>query len=343
MPWDNQVAYVKAPFIYDLRSVPMPDPVGDEVVVRIMACGVCATDVGTAAVRAVRERPFGHEMAGTVVAVGGQAAEFSPGEPVCLTSSYYCSRCDNCHAGRVDLCGNVNSLSQRAKAAGFSRYVLARAHALVRTGSLTAVAAALAEPLGVAQDLVVSSGLTWGDSCLVVGVGAIGLMAVALARNAGASPVVAMDIGTTSTRKRVAERWGIDGYADARTSTPGELKDRFGWFNRVLVTAPPAAIAATVEAAAIGGIITYIGIDKHPGATITLDADAFHFRKLQLRSSHASPALWLPRSVDLLRRGVVRWRDLVTHQFPLHELPAAIRAADDREGAIKVIVRPGEP
>jgi L-iditol 2-dehydrogenase len=331
-------AFVEAPFRFTWRQVDVPEPGPGQVVVDVAACGVCGTDVHWAAVRAAAAQPFGHEVAGVVAAVGVGVTGVAVGDAVCLESSTFCGRCEVCRNGRVELCRSAGPIAAGSPSLGFSERMLVDADAVVPADGLPAVAASLAEPLGVAQDLVVTSGLSWDDDVLVVGPGPIGLMAVALARHAGARKVVVSARRTTGRRAELARELGADEVSDL---APADIAARHGRFQRVLVTAPPSAVSAACGAAAFGGTVTYIGLDHNPGATITLDADAFHFNKLQLRASHASPALWLPRSVDLLRRGVIPWRALVTHEVALSEVDRAIGLlTDPASSAVKVVVHP---
>lgn len=337
----TRAAYVQAPFRFEIRDVDVPDPGPGQVLVDVTACGVCGTDVHWAAVRAAEPQPFGHEIAGTVAAVGAGVTGLAVGDTVCLESGAFCGRCTQCRNGRVDLCRSAPPMGAGGPALGFSDRMLAPADHVVPAPGLPPEAAALAEPLGVAQDLLRTSGTEWDDDVLVVGPGPIGIMAVALARSMGARTVVVAARDAGSRRARLARDWGADDVVSTSDVAFSEMGGRFGAFRRILVTAPPSVVGPAMAAAAFGATITYIGIDHSPGATITVDADDFHFRKLQLRASHASPALWLPRSVDLLTRGVIRWEDLVTHQVPLAEVDRAVGlvGGDDKD-AIKVVVRP---
>lgn len=336
-----RAGYVQAPWRVELREVELPDPGPDEVAVNISACGVCGTDLRWAASRAIEPRPFGHEIAGVVTACGTGVEGLTVGQDVCLESSWFCGRCEACRNGHTNLCRSVTGLGATSPALGFAERMVVRARAAIPACGLSPAVACLAEPLGVAQDLVHTSGLEWDDDVLVVGPGPIGLMAVVLVRSMGARRVVVGTRQAGTDRARLALAWGADEVIDLIDLPLRELAHRFGGFTRILVTAPPSLIANAIHAAAPGGTITYIGIDYRPGATIVLDADLFHFNKLQLRASHASPALWLPRSIDLLARGVVRWEEMISHEFSLSELSRAIEvAATQRSAAVKVVVHP---
>jgi threonine dehydrogenase-like Zn-dependent dehydrogenase len=105
---------------------------------------------------------------------------------------------------------------------------------------------------------------------------------------------------------------------------------------------PPSFIGACVEPAAKGAVIAYIGVGHGETDTIVLPANTFHFKKLQLRSSFASPALRTPLALELLRSGRVNGERLISHRFPLADVAEAVRVAcRDKANAIKVVVLPG--
>jgi threonine dehydrogenase-like Zn-dependent dehydrogenase len=109
--------------------------------------------------------------------------------------------------------------------------------------------------------------------------------------------------------------------------------------DRILSTAPPSTIGGCIPVAAIGAIIAYIGVGHGETDRISFPANDFHFKKLQLRSSFAAPALRTPLALDLLRSGRVEGQKLISHRFSLSESPRAIAAAcKDKKNAIKVVM-----
>jgi L-iditol 2-dehydrogenase len=111
--------------------------------------------------------------------------------------------------------------------------------------------------------------------------------------------------------------------------------------DRVLVTAPPRTLPLAFEIARFGAIIGLIGIEFGTGGEVTFDVNAFHFKKLQLRASHAIPNHYFPMALDLLARRAVEPDRLLTHTFGLDDYAAAFRTlADPEQPAIKVVVVP---
>jgi L-iditol 2-dehydrogenase len=109
--------------------------------------------------------------------------------------------------------------------------------------------------------------------------------------------------------------------------------------DRVLVTAPPRTLPQAFEIARFGAIIGLIGIEFGEGAEVSFDVNAFHFKKLQLRASHAIPNHYFPMALDLLARRVVDPDLLVSHTFSLDEYEAVFRTlTDPQQAAVKAVI-----
>ena len=105
------------------------------------------------------------------------------------------------------------------------------------------------------------------------------------------------------------------------------------------MTAPPGAIPDALRVCRFGGIVSLIGLEEHAGETITLDVNAFHFQKLQLRASHAIPNHYFPIALDLLKRRVIDPDRLVTHVFRLDDFSHAFDTANQPDERVcKVVV-----
>ena len=111
--------------------------------------------------------------------------------------------------------------------------------------------------------------------------------------------------------------------------------------DRVLVTAPPRTLPLAFEIARFGAIIGLIGIEFGAGGEVTFDVNAFHFKKLQLRASHAIPNHYFPMATDLLARRAVDPDPLLSHTFPLDAYADAFAALTDPDrAAVKVVLVP---
>jgi threonine dehydrogenase-like Zn-dependent dehydrogenase len=153
----------------------------------------------------------------------------------------------------------------------------------------------------------------------------------------GARRLYVSDFASKYARKNFAESLDIDGFIDAETI---DLKDfcKSRAIDRILVTAPPPIIRTAIDIATKGAIISYIGIGYGSSATLTFDANEFHFKKLQLRASFASPAMFGPLALSYLSEGRIQGEALVSHRFPLIEIEKALSVASHNPDALKVVV-----
>lgn len=331
-------AYMKSPWQFELREVTLPDapPVG-WALVRVEAAGICGTDLTAAAQDAGDWAAFGHEVAGVLEALGPGVEGLRVGQKVVLESSSSCGRCDLCRNGRTDLCNKAPGFWGQA-AMGFSDFMLAPACGIVPYDGLSPEVASLTEPAGVAYDMVKVAGVQLGDRVCIVGPGPIGLMAASLAKSAGAVRVVC--IGHSHSEKRLATARDLGAEAVACDGAIEDLKDLAGQFDHALVTAPTSFIPPALGLLACEGKLTYVGIGRG-GGTIRFDANDFHFRKLQLRASFASPAAYFPRVLSLMKAGIIQGERIVSHTFRLADIGKAMLAArDDKRSTVKVVVRP---
>ncbi len=336
----------KAPFQFQLRELPTPEPGPGEVVVQVTACGICGTDLHF--LRHNEEwTPLGHEVAGSIVAVGPHVAHWRGVETVIVENHTGCGVCEQCKNGRALYCQNLTTyMDDRA---GFADYLRVRAD-MVQAYDAQALSprqAALAEPLTVALDLLQRAEPDLNDEVAIFGPGSIGLMLTRLAKLRGARRVFLTGSNRSTLRGHhrleVGQDMGADVVlAEAEDDIVAAIKAAVPQgVDRVLVTAPPRTLPQAFEIARFGAVIGLIGIEFGEGGQVTFDVNAFHFKKLQLRASHAIPNHYFPMALDLLARRVVDPDLLVSHTFPLGEHETAFRAlTDPQQAAVKVVITP---
>ncbi len=334
-----QAAYVEAPFKFSFRQVTLPPPAAGEVLLDVLATGICGYDMEIAHVLAKRPQALGHEICARVREVGAGVTHVKAGDVVALESGSFCGLCDDCRNGRVDLCRACKENFWGQPAMGFAEAMIAPARCCVPAGGLDPAVAALAEPCGVAVDMVKVADIGLAHRVLVVGVAPIGLMALAAARHRTGSTIVA--VNPSKGKLEVARRLGADAVYSTNETTLQEVAKKHGGFHKVLLTSPPQTIPAALDAAAYGGTVVFIGFDWGEGGKITLDTTAMHLGKKELRSSFASPAVYLPEALELLRTGAVPGEEIISHRMPLQRVADAFNMLrTDRETTRKIIIQP---
>lgn len=331
----------------EVVDVPMPRPGPDELLVRVEACGICGSDVHGYDGGSGRRIPpivMGHEAAGTVVAAGTEAPEFSEGQRVTFDSTIYCGRCEYCLRGEVNLCNSRQVLGVSTpdfrRAGAFAEYVTVPKRLVYSVPeSLPFEHAALVEPLAVAVHAVDLSGVKEGDSAVVIGAGTIGLLVLQAARLAGCTQVFVVDVD--ASRLTLAEELGatatfnaktMDVVSEVKKHTEGEGVDIA--FEAVGST---PTIKTSVDCVRKGGTVTLIG-NVVPTAEIPLQAVVS--KQLRLQGSAASAGEY-PRCIDMLASGAVNVRPIISVVAPLDEGANWFHRLHSREqGLLKVVLTP---
>lgn len=334
----------KAPFQFQLRELRTPQPARSQVLVRVQACGICGTDLHFQRAMNQAWTPLGHELAGVIEAVGDDVTNVKAGERVIVENNTACGVCEACKNGESRYCRNIWSYMNDQ--AGFGDYLVVPEPSVQKYHDLTPRQAALAEPLTVAIDVALRADIPLNAEVGVWGTGPIGIMACTIAKLRGARRVFLVGSPRDNARNRFRHELGrafgadvtVSGSEDAVTTL---IQDTGDGVDRVLVTAPPPVIPDALRACRFGGIVALIGLEERSDETVPLDLNAFHFRKLQLRASHAIPNHFFPIALDLLARRVVDADQLVTHTFPLDRYNLAFDTARDPDARVgKVVIEP---
>ena len=305
----------------------------EERVIAVDACGICGTDIQAILRGSDNYVQVGHEVAGRLIGADGAVTN----ERVVLESSSACGRCAPCRNGRPDLCADVKSFFRRPYF-GIAEQMVTPEISVVPYAGLDPAVACLSEPLGVAIDLCEVTGITSQSVVLVMGLGPIGLMALRLAKLAGAKKIYASTFSKREKRNALALALGADELL-FEDETPLASRKLDPAPDRFLSTTPPTSLTSCVAPAAMGAVIGYIGVGHGETDRITLPANDFHVKKLQLRASFAAPAQRTPLALELLRSGRVPGEKFISHRFPLADAAEAIRVACfDKDAAIKVVV-----
>src|SRR6516225_3395542 len=337
---------------------PMPMPGRAEVLVRIDAVAICATDLeviahGSPALVA-GGLPFnknwtpGHEYMGTVAALGPGVDEFSIGDRVTVEIHAGCGQCKRCRMGMYTSCLNYGDTYKGHRAngfttdGGFAEYAINHNNTLIRIAdSMSDEEATLVVTAGTAMyGLTELGGLIAGESVVVMGPGPIGLLGVAVAKSLGAQPVILT--GTRDNRLKIGRELGADHIINVTQEDPVETVLRLNGGKGVdYVIECSGAAGAVNDAARMLNRGGKICLAAFPHEAVPVDVAhivrnniyLFGIRGEGRSATHRAAAFMSQRRFDA--------RKIHTHTFTLEDLPTAIRYARDRvEDAIKVVVKP---
>ena len=333
--------------VVDDLVVPAPRP--GEVTVRMVASGICHSDLNVLDGTAPAPLPIvlGHEGAGVVEELGVGVAGLTIGDPVVIGTSVPCGECRACADGRRGECTRAfapvapplqwrgRSVRLYANCGSWAGAVTVRAEQLVDARGVAPESAAL---LGCAVSTgygVVTNVATVraGDTVVVFGVGGIGVNAIQTARLAGAARVVAVDVD--AAKDHVATRFGADAFVvaprvDRADAVVALVAAEAGAAVDVAIecSGAPVAIEAAIQVLGPGGRVALVGIPPR-GARACFDVnDLFLDRRiLGSYNGNVDIARELPVIVDHVRHGRLEVDEQVTHVWPLAGIPDAIAAA----------------
>jgi threonine dehydrogenase-like Zn-dependent dehydrogenase len=323
-------------------ELPRPEPGPGEVRVRVGACGICGSDLHLRHIGFVqRGLAPGHELAGTVDALGPGVAGPAPGTAVAVEPLRSCGRCDECRRGLDALCPEGQLLGVHIHG-GFAEYVVVpAARAFPVAADLDPRVASLAEPAAVVVRGLRRGGLAAGSRVLILGAGSIGLLGILAARALGAGEVwiSARHAGQAA----LARELGADRVLSEGETAPDPLA-RSTPVDLVLETVGGAADTLSAAAAAVrrGGSVAVVGMFLAP---VRLDTLPLLLKEATLAWSYCygrgSEPCDFAVATRLLEDERERAARLASHAVPLAEASRAFElAADRRGGAIKVSVIP---
>jgi L-iditol 2-dehydrogenase len=320
-----------------------PDPGPLEVLVRLRASGVCGSDMhtfsegGIAGTDAAYPCVLGHEPSGEVAAVGPGVTDLSPGAMVAVEPFIVRAECEFTRTGRQNLALTNEFMGREIPGALREYAVLPRRNLMLMPDGMTFGDAAFVEPLAVLLHSYELAELRMGEAVAVMGAGPIGLIAVALAKVAGASVIVAAD--RIEHRLQRARKLGADVAVNVDRESPVDaVMDLTGCGAHVVIDAAGKSESINNAIACLrpGGRIVIVGIPSDPAVPLNmwtaLDREArIHVQKRSNGNDHDA--------LDLLKRGLVRSEDIISHRFPLEQGQEAFETmADFREGVIKPLI-----
>lgn len=333
--------FVKKPFQFDVREIPIPEVGPFDVQVAVKACGLCGTDVRTAAL-SEEFVPFGHEVAGVVEKVGDAVRNVAPGDAVCLESGTFDRFSDLSRNGHVDRDKTGRSMfNDGIPTMGFAERMVVPCECCVKFEGMSFAEASLIEPMGVAYDLWTVTGIEMGDDVLVYGLGPIGLFALRLARLSGARRIYAVNRSGRDARDALARKWGADEVLHSDEVRLERSLFAKGGVDKVLMTASPRVMPEAMGLMNVGGVMGFIGIgtEELGDRFVSFDMRRFHDDKLQIRASNAVPALYFPACIELCKAGLVDMKAMISHTIRLERFKEDVDAyVADRAGALKAVM-----
>ena len=331
-----------APRDFSIRELPIPIPGSGEVRVRVELAGVCGTDlhINDGTFFATFPLTPGHEMVGTVEAIGVGVEGLTLGERVVVNGNSSCGTCDFCNEGRPLQCANLSALGVTG-AGGFAEQVLTPAARCVSVGDMTPEVAVFAEPAACAMHGMEILAARPGSTALVLGSGPTGLLlAQLLMHNGGTRVTVA---APTQFKLEVARSLGIDEVVEIPRDPAGAFAllrqaRPAGWDTVVVATAVPGVFEIATPLTRDGGTVLWYGVTTPEDRVAVSPYDVYR-REITIKGSFAQVTSFR-HAVRALQSGRVRTEGLTTHVFPLARFGAALAAVRSDPTCLKAVINP---
>ena len=317
--------------VEDARD-PTPEP--GEVVVRIVAAGLCGTDheIWSGGRPVAYPRVMGHELVGKVESVAPDVTAVRPGDPVVVEPNYSCGRCPLCREGNRNLCLSRITIGINVDG-GFAELVRVPARCCRPTSAgADRDALLLAEPLAVVVRAVNRGEPERGETAAIVGAGTLGLLALQVLRGRGARVMV-----VSRSRRRFALA-GELGAETTHATVDGPLAEAARRFSgregvdlAVETAGTPEAVAHALELVRPGGRVVLIGLPHEPTPVSFFSVVR---REITITGSMIYQDEF-PEALRLVESGAVRTAPLITHRFSLDRIGEAFTAHTD-PASIKV-------
>jgi L-iditol 2-dehydrogenase len=325
----------------ELEQRPVPEPGPGQVLIEVLAVGVCGSDVHWFTEGRIGERSLngplvlGHEASGIVRALGPGAGHLAVGQRVAMEPGIPCRRCRACREGQYNLCPDVRFFATPPVDGAFARYV---AHdedfCYPLPDNVSDDAGALLEPLSVAVWATWKAHISVGDRVLVTGAGPIGLLVAAVARAAGAVEVVVTD--TQAARLPLAKRMGATAVIGA-----GEDDGLVAHLGAdVLVECSGAAPALASGLRGLRGGARAVVVGMSPESHVPVPLSMLQEREIELTGTFRYANTY-PTAIALAASWAVHLDELVSGHYGLSQVEEALRAGQRDPLAVKPVVLPG--
>lgn len=326
-----------------LEEMPVPEIGEDELLVKIMASGICGSDVLEWYRIKSAPKVLGHEVAGVIEKVGAKVKNFQPGQRVMVTHHVPCDECHYCKFGHHTACDTLHSTSFFPGGnAEFLRVpaINVEKGTLVLPDELSFEEGTFVEPLGCVLRGQRIAQIKSGQTVLVLGSGISGLLHIQLAKALGAKRVIATDI--SDYRLEAAKKFGADFAFDAKENIPEkvmEVNEGRKADAVILCTGAMPAVKQAFDSIDRGGTILFFAVPE-PDKAIEAPMNDFWKNEVRLVTSYAASPNDLAEAIEVLKSKKIDATGMITHRVSLADAGQGFKLVADARDSIKVIIEP---
>jgi L-iditol 2-dehydrogenase len=326
-----------------VKDVPKPEIGSDEILLKVMASGICGTDVVEWYRLPKAPRVLGHEATGIIDEVGEKVTKYKVGDRVFVSHHVPCNKCRYCQKDAHTACETLHTTNYHP--GGFSQYI--RVPKInVETGvyrlpaNMSYEEGTFIEPLGCVVRGQRLADINKDDTVLIIGSGMAGILHIQLAKLKGAQKIFAADINPD--RLKLAEKFGADQVIDAKGDLPQQLKeinDGRAADKVIVCTGAEKAALTALDCVDRGGTILYFAVPD-PTTKIPIPITEFWRNETTIRTSYGAAPRDLEEALQILAQKQVNVEDMITHRLDIREIAEGFRLVAEAGKSLKVIIEP---
>jgi L-iditol 2-dehydrogenase len=322
-----------------IEEVPRPQPGPEQMLVKVIACGICGSDIVEWYRLPRAPLVQGHEIGAEVVEVGRAIKKYKPGDRVFIAPKVPCMKCDYCQAGRYPVCSNV----KERLPGGFAEYVLVPQN-LVEKGTyllpenMTYDQSTFIEPLACVVRAQRLAAVRKNQTVMLMGSGMSGLLHLKLAK-ARNCRVIATDINRN--RLKFADKMGADITIDAAANVPERLIAENHRLADVVImcTSAVSAIDQAWKCVDKGGVIVFFAVPD-PKTKVCIPINDFWTRETKIMTSYYCGPPDIETAINMIETGTIAVDDMITARLPLQDVAKGFRMVIEGKESLKVIIKP---
>jgi len=326
-----------------IQEMPIPKINDNELLVKVIASGICGSDVMEWYRLKKAPLVLGHEISGTIEKVGKKVKRYKEGDRVFVTHHVPCNECSFCKNNQHTLCDTLHNT--KFYPGGFAQYLRVpeiniKYGTFLLPEEVSFDEGTFIEPLACVVRGFRVANYEKGKTVAVLGSGMAGLLNVKLAKAYGAKKIFATDID--DNRLKLAKKMGADVTINAKTNIAEEIKKhnngKLADFV-ILCAGVPSAVKQAIEAVELGGTILWFAMTP-PGVDVPVPFFDIWNKQIKMYSTYAGAGDDITESINLLKNKKINVNDMITHKLPMSKTPEGFKLVADAKKSMKVIIEP---
>ena len=326
-----------------IQEMPKPEIASDEILVKVMACGICGSDVVEWYRVPKAPRVLGHEATGIIEKTGEKVTRYNVEDRVFVSHHVPCNKCRYCLKGHHTACETLHTTNYYP--GGFSQYIrvpkINVEYGVYKLPSnMSYHEGTFIEPLACAIRGQRLAAIQREDTLLIIGSGMSGILHTQLAKLKGVQKIVATDINPY--RLKLAEKFGAHHTINAKENLPQRLKEINGGkpADQVMIcTGAKQAALTSLECVDKGGTILFFAVPD-PTVKIPVPITQFWRNEITIKTSYGAAPCDLEESLEILAQKKVNVTNMITHKLSLQQTAEGFRLVADAGESLKVIIEP---